>query len=101
MKYPKLDDVTSRFGAPMGRPDTIPDDRNEPIKFSLYRMPIVDSAYDSGGAYWGMDSQKFGFMYHAYGDGPRDSGEMFIRAPSREEAKKKVIDIFPNAKFFR
>jgi hypothetical protein len=100
MKYPKLSNASSVYGASMGRSNNI----NEPdaeIKFHLYAMPMFGSCYDSGGAYWGCGSYATGRMYHAYGDGPEFQNEMFIRAKSREDAKRQVRDTFKNAKFFR
>ena len=71
------------------------------IKFHLYRMPMVDGCYDTGGAYWGTGSNKLGYMYHAYGDGPQFVNQCFVRARSRNEAKSLVGKVFRNARFFR
>lgn len=95
-----LCDVSSARGAPMGRIHTV-EDRNEAIKFRLYRMRIDSGGYDEGGAYWGTGNERIGHMYHAYGDGPENSGEVFVRAKDRNEAKTKVKEYFPNAKFFK
>jgi hypothetical protein len=43
-------DVSSRRGAPMGRP-TIGD--VVPLKVRCQKVPMVDGDYDPGGAYWG------------------------------------------------
>ena len=47
---------TSR-GAPMGRPDV----GEPPLPFigRIYdcRVPMIDGAYDKGGAYWGIDKE--------------------------------------------
>lgn len=88
-------------GAYMGRPNDIlePD---AAIKFRLYLMPMSPcGAYDNGGAYWGCGCSKTGWMYHAIGEGPEWVNQMFVRAINREEAKKQVLDAFPNAKFYR
>ena len=100
MKYPKLPNVSSARGAPMGRRDTILDPK-APIKFRLYQMPMVDYCYDTGGAYWGAGSAKTGWMFHAYGDGPSGANEIFMRAFDREDAKEQVRAVFPNATFYR
>jgi hypothetical protein len=100
MKHPKLQNATSSWGASMGRSDFIKEP-DEPIKFRLYRMPMMDGCYDTGGAYWGSGNYKIGWMYHAYGDGPKFKNELFIRAKSREEAKAEVRHYFKQAKFYR
>jgi hypothetical protein len=83
----------------MGRDDGVyePD---AAIQFNLYRLEIKQG-YDAGGAYWGDGSYKTGVMYRAYGDGPEWRNEMFVRATSREEAKKQVLAKFKNATFYR
>lgn len=100
MKYPKLPNACSRYGASMGRQNSIME-RTAEIKFHLYLMPMVDGAYDTGGAYWGSGNWQIGYMYHAYGNGPEFVNEMFVRARDREDAKHQVRDAFKNAKFYR
>lgn len=101
MKYPKLSNVCSRYGAPMGRNDAI-EEPNAQMKFHLYRMPMSScGCYDSGGAYWGSGDLETGFMYHAYGDGPEFKNYMFIRAKTRQDAKAQVKKLFKNSRFFR
>lgn len=101
MKYPQLPNAYSIRGADMGRSNDI----NEPdakIKFHLYLMQMFDGDYDSGGAYWGCGSRATGWMYHAYGYGSDgQKNEIFIRALSRDDAKRQVLEIFENAKFYR
>jgi hypothetical protein len=84
----------------MGRRDTIEEPETE-IKFHLYRMPMTDYCYDSGGAYWGAGDHQLGFMYHAYGDGPEYVNQIFVRAKTRDDAKAQVKARFPNACFYR
>lgn len=47
--------VFSRYGAPMGRNNvgTRPTDK----KIFDCSIPLIDGAYDKGGAYWGMGKQ--------------------------------------------
>lgn len=100
MKYPKLTKGYSQYGAYMGRANWI-EEPDEPIKFHLYRMPMsACGCYDSGGAYWGAGDHKIGWMYHAYGDGPLWFNQVFVRAKSREEAKRLVREHFKNARFY-
>lgn len=101
MKYPKLLPGCSIYGADMGRRNTVAEPDAE-IKFHLYKMPMsACGCYDSGGAYWGAGSHTTGWMYHAYGDGPLWQNAAFVRAKTRDEAKRLVKELFKNAKFYR
>jgi hypothetical protein len=94
--------VNSSRGAPMGRSgnDTEP---QYPVKFHLQHVPMVDSCYDQGGAYWGMPDYRAGVypLYCAWGDGVAEVQEVYIRAKSRDHARAEVLTLFPNAKFYR
>ena len=93
-----LHDVSSRYGAPMGRanshPGNAPQDLAAP-KFSLQRIPLDSGGYDRGGAYWGHPSD----LYWA----GSDCGEVsiFLRANSRDAAKAHVRELHPGARFYR
>ena len=102
MKRPTLPNASSMYGARMGRPNTFDfSESHNPIKFNLYRMPMVDGDYDQGGAYWGGGNPTIGWMYHAYGEGEKFVQELFIRATSRDKAKEEVRKYFPKARFYR
>jgi hypothetical protein len=52
-RYPTIDKVDCRYGAPMGRPAW----PGEPEKgtVTVFRVPMgPDAGYDRGGAYWGI-----------------------------------------------
>lgn len=52
----KLPEVSSRYGAPMGRPNAAPANWQadpEPRSLRLVKVPLDSGGYDSGGAYWG------------------------------------------------
>ena len=100
MKKIILPEVSSRYGAPMGRFNSV-EEPDEPIKFRLHKMLMVDGCYDTGGAYWGAGDHRIGYMYHAIGEGPEYVNEVFIRAVSREDAKGQVKEIFEFARFYR
>lgn len=85
-----LSNVSSKYGAPMGRP-TIADDPSARVR--LFKMIFVDGDYDRGGAYWGGDST----IYVALGDG----FQAFRRAETREEAKQSLLDAYPDLRFYR
>lgn len=100
MPAPQLPEVGSKYGAPMGRRESVPLDKDLPYKFYLARVPMCSccGAYDKGGAYWGTGTP----LYRAFGE--HDDGndvELFFRAHSRDNAKQQVRDQYPNAKFFR
>jgi hypothetical protein len=67
------------------------------LKMHLVRLRLYDGVYDSGGAYWGHGEP----LYWAYGDGPTELQEVFVRARNRDEAKIKVLSIFKRATFYR
>ena len=78
---PFQQNVSSKFGAPMGREsDDLSDFRG---KVHLRYVPFVDGDYDAGGAYWG------GGMYtlplYCLWD---DEGHVhYLRAATRDNAK--------------
>lgn len=72
MPAPRLPDVSSRYGAPMGRPDRptafdLTDSKGNryaldfaaPRRFHLSRVPLNGGGYDAGGAYWGIGAPLF------------------------------------------
>lgn len=86
-----LSRVDCKYGAPMGR-RTIKD--NTSAKVRLFRVRMVDYAYDVGGAYWGMSVMP---VYAAIGEG----FQFFTRAMDREHAKVRIQGEFPNLRFYR
>ena len=104
MKPPKLSEVSSKYGAPMGRRSYLPADIQVPVKLQMVRLEWVDGDYDRGGAYWGHSINTF--IYHAQGywNEGQDSEEfveVFVRARNRKEAKIEVRELLPNARFYR
>lgn len=97
-KPPALPSGVSSRGAQMGRRDNT-NEIDLPQKFFLYALQWVDGDYDEGGAYWGYTRGTH--IYRAWAPGVDEPQEMFIRAKSRHEAKIKVINEFPLAKFYR
>ncbi len=112
--------VSSRYGAPMGRYTGNPDPDAQG-KFSLRRVTLDSGGYDSGGAYWGhgeplywycsADGTAEGFLrldnarrtqlaatMRANGDDPLEFG---AAALDRRTLKAQVWDICPTAIFYR
>ena len=98
MSYPELSPRSCKYGAPMGKGDWTPDTQ-EPIKMYLRKLEWVDGDYTSDGTYWGYSRGEH--IYRACGYGPNELNEMFVRTYSRKVAKQKVLEIFPNARFYR
>lgn len=104
---PKPDQMNCSRGAPMGRRNVTdaPDDFDGVVHLAL--LPMIDGDYDTSGAYWGCNSHKHGSMYRAYyfGFNPEteqdEQIDMYLRATSRDEAKKAVLAQFPAAHFYR
>ena len=95
----KLSNVACKYGSPMGRRNSIPDDINTAGKLYLERLKWVDGDYDKGGAYWGQNGCNH--VYRASGESETEQVEIFVRAITRNEAKELVKEHFPQAKFFR
>ncbi len=88
----KLSNVSSKYGAPMGR-------HTGPTisyggKVNLQRVHIDRGGYDSGGAYWGLGAP----LYWCCNE---DGEEGFIRARDRSDAKRQILALVPDAKFYR
>lgn len=85
-------------GSQMGRRNVLPDDaKTFPAKLRMIRLPFVDGCYDKWGAYWGAPAN----IYCATGDCEHETAFVFVRANSRDDAKSKVRESIPNAKFYR
>ena len=103
MPISTLTNVSSRYGAPMGRPGIRPVDFKAPVTFYLRRVYLNGGGYDSGGAYWGFGQP----LYRAESAeevevtyGPPTQIERYLRAYDREDAKAQLLREYPNAKFF-
>jgi hypothetical protein len=89
-----LKEVSSRYGAPMGRINRGHNASAE--RWYLRRVPINNGGYDRGGAYWGIGAP----LWNAYTeDGETD---VFFRARDRDAAKAHMrSEHDPAARFFR
>ena len=101
-------------GARMGRRNILPQDLPQGdwqagTKLCLRRVPFVDGCYDQGGAYWGMPANLYVATEGAVTYSPVSRRfeqqlcgvTVFVRANSRREAKHKVLEQIPTAKFYR
>lgn len=91
-------------GSQMGRANRIPSGAIEqPVKMRLQRLPFVGGDYDRWGAYWGgpatvwisesADVVEFGDSLQTV--------QIFVRADCRTEARQKVTEMIPTARFYR
>jgi hypothetical protein len=83
--------VSSRYGAPMGRQNQMPDPDDAPVKLRLCRARWVDGDYDQGGAYWGGGGH--GDIYCGYS--VRLGIRIYARGKSEGEAAAKILDCCP------
>ena len=90
-----LPNVSSKYGAPMGRSDSYPDDRNAAIALEIERLIWVDGDYDQGGCYWGHVEGDY--IWRFTGSDGENRVEVFIRARTEAEALAKLGEDLPNA----
>lgn len=87
----------SSWGAQMGRNDCTAD-KNHAGKAHLQPVPMsACGCYDPGGAYWGRGAQ----LWVCFFEGPTERNECFVRAATRDDAKKECRKTFPNISFYR
>jgi len=85
-------------GASMGRSNIIlSEDIESTVKAYLQPVYLDSGAYDKGGAYWGFGQP----LYVCFFDGINEGNEMFVRAWSREDAKKEIREFYPNLNFHK
>lgn len=85
-------------GSQMGRRSWRGHDANTSVKVWLRRMKMsACGCYDEQGAYWGQGAP----LYWANFDIGETNEDMFFRAYSRDDAKAKVREQLPNARFYR
>lgn len=98
--------VGSKYGAPMGRPNFHNFSIESPLLY-LRRVLVDRQGYDSGGAYWGLGPP----LYWCGDNGPPgqsisyyfrlDTETRFQYVFDRDRAKAAVLEIYPQARFFR
>lgn len=92
----QLPDVSSAFGAPMGRRSFTGAIR-EPVKVQLKRLKWVDGDYDEGGAYWGYNPGDF--IFWANFDHADENHDIFVRCRLFSQAKDRLREQLPDAEF--
>lgn len=114
MRFPYQSNVSSPFGAPMGRKSGIFHEVKDAyeiwhevevpaemaLKLHLHRVPFVDGDYDQGGAYWGGGPDSLP-LFCAWDSDGETTGTIYLRAREREDAKAQIKALYPNARFYR
>lgn len=100
----KLTNVSSPYGAPMGRRSVYPAFPDQVVKLYLQRVPLNSSGYDSGGAYWGLpvygrSDDAWGYLYRAWS--PDALIGFYLRSWSRESARLAILKDYPGVKILR
>lgn len=85
-------------GAALGR-RTVHGEPNYAGKMVLVRVRVDNGGYDKNGTYFG-DGGRFSVYWFASADEDQ-SIEGTLWAASREEAKRHVREMYPNARFYR
>jgi hypothetical protein len=92
----KLEKVSCKYGAPMGRRNSIPDDVFIDEALSLRKLKWQDGDYTEDGTYWGGGMGDN--VYWANGSTSTSQEiNIFVRAKNRQEAKEKVREEMKNA----
>jgi len=91
-------------GSQMGRRNELPaHPETRDIKLHLVRLRLVDGCYDNQGAYWGGPDNLFyaSARFHCEILDDWCVCRVFVRARTRNAAKRKVRKFLPKARFFR
>lgn len=91
-------ELSSRFGAPMGRSPWGGVRQCGDAKIYLRQIPINGGGYDSGGAYWG--ARPKGLRLFGWHDAEQER-RGYLDARNREDAKRRLREENPAVRFFR
>lgn len=83
--HPAFPPVYAKYGAPMGRPDILPE--TPPASLHVKRATPTDGDYDQGGAYWGNLHRSPLFAVWGY-DQNGDLFTLYYRAPNAQVARE-------------
>ena len=86
--------VSCKYGAPMGRYTGPRYLDTSACKIYLRQVALDSGGYDRGGAYWGLGIALWEAL-------DQDGNGFIFRAESRDLAKAKVLNDFPEARFYR
>jgi len=89
-----IHEVPTKYGAPMGRctgPEYLDTDSG---KIYLHKVLLDNGGYDRGGAYWGIGQPLWETM-------DQDGNGFIFRAYNRDKAKQHILNMFPEARFYK
>lgn len=88
-------------GAALGRPTVADGEPEGKMTLRRVRMCSCCGAYDENGTYFGTVDYRHGVypLYWYADEGGNVDG--VLRARSRDEAKRQVLEKYPNARFYR
>lgn len=93
----QLEDGSSKYGADMGRTETMPADRASAPLLHVTRVRFVAGGYDYAGSYWGIPEN----VYCAETDDNQpEYVRLFLRANNAHDAQAKIRAKLPNARFY-
>lgn len=95
-------------GAPLGDINIVPGDGYIPPRVRCQRLQMVDDCYATDGTYWGMPTERSGYMYCAFNEGQEGDHfaaaqgvRIYVRAFTYESAVRQVQAMYPDLKFAR
>jgi len=90
--------VNARYGAPLGRHSTPPDERTR-VALYLRRVPLNADGYDSGGAYWGVRPAGQSLWWYCSAEFEESFARGYLDAAGMADAKAKLRAMAPNVTF--
>lgn len=84
----------NRFGAQHGRRSADPCSLDTSERLTLQRVRLDRGGYDAGGAYWGLGAPLYWCSDEA-------GSSFYLRAGSRDQAKRIIRASAPGARFYR
>lgn len=85
-------------GAALGRP-TVADGEPEG-KMTLRRIRLDSGGYDPNGTYFGAVDLRYDVFPLYWCADAGGNVDRMLRAPNREDAKRQVRELYPDAKFY-
>lgn len=93
----ELENGASKYGAQMGRSDTMPEDHASAPLLHVTRVRFVSGGYDFAGCYWGAPEN----LYCCETDDQQpEYVRLFLRANNANDAQAQVRKRLPNARFY-
>lgn len=97
--YLRNNPVKLTYGAPLGRAGRVPGQPVPDVRLQEVRLDA--GGYAPDGTYWGLNlsGQRLYCAMTQDTDGLGPLVEVYLRAPNRRWAKKKLSDMYPSLQF--